>query len=250
MKSVHRDELVAWMDDYLEVEQFSDGCHNGLQVEGSERIERVVCGTTASLRLIQAARDRDAQMVLVHHGLFKGSLGGLPRVTGPWAKRLQLLLETGISLVGYHLPLDAHPEVGNNTLLCRRLGLRVGLPLDVGFLAEAGNGMDLRDFVERVRSEINRDATAFPAGSGRVHKVAVISGGAAGLWPVVLESGADTFLSGEPTEHLVREMEEAGIHAVFAGHYATEVFGVQALGQMVADTFGIEVEFVDVPNPV
>ncbi|MDD8049828.1 MAG: Nif3-like dinuclear metal center hexameric protein [Verrucomicrobiota bacterium] len=250
MKAVKRDELIAWINDYLEVEQFSDGCLNGLQVEGDPWIERVVCGTTASLRLIEAARARSAQLVIVHHGLFKGSLGDLPRVIGPWAKRLRLLLENGISLAGYHLPLDAHSEVGNNVLLCQRLGLTPGLPLDVGFMAEAPGGMELDAFVERVRAEINPAAQVFAAGSNRVRRVAVISGGASSLWPVVLDSGADTFLSGEPSEHVIREIEEAGLHAIFAGHYATEVFGVQALGQRITDTFGIPVEFVDIPNPV
>jgi dinuclear metal center YbgI/SA1388 family protein len=190
----------------------------------------------------------------VHHGLFWSSE---PRRIGERERaRLRCLFDHDLSLVAYHLALDAHPEVGNNALICRALGLTdpVGFGVHgdrtIGFLATADPPLTLPELLDRVRAEINPQPLVFDAGPEAIGRVAVISGAAAQDVLPAADAGADCFLTGEPREPVMAQAREAGIHFVAAGHYATEVFGVRALGNLVAGRFGVEHTFIDVPNPI
>jgi len=249
-----RDEIVAFLDDHLDAGGYPDALPIGLQVVGAAEVQKVATGVSASLELFERAAAEHAQMLIVHHGLFWKSD---PRRIGERERaRLRCLFEHDLSLVAYHLALDAHPEVGNNALICRALGLAdpVGFGVHgertIGFLALADPPLTLPELLERVRAVINPEPLVFDAGPEAIRRVAVISGAAAREVPAAADAGADCFLTGEPRESVMAQAREAGIHFVAAGHYATEVFGVRALGDLVARRFGVEHVFVEVPNPI
>jgi dinuclear metal center YbgI/SA1388 family protein len=247
--------LIAAADELLEPGRFRDMGPNGLQVPGAAEVTRIVTGVSAQRALIEAAIERGAQLVLVHHGLFWDFLPtGLTPVL---AERLRLLFRHDVSLAGYHLPLDAHPAIGNNALLAERLGcerheawgdLR-GTP--IGRAATLpGDGVPAGELLDRVRALTGQEPVAFDAGPPRVRRIAIVSGSGADLLPAAVAEGFDAFLTGEPREHVMADAREAGIHFVAAGHYATETLGIRALGEWLAERFGLEHEFVDIPNPV
>ena len=249
-----RDEIVAFLDDHLDAGGYPDALPVGLQVTGAAEVTKVATGVSASLELFERAASEGAQMLIVHHGLFWSSE---PRRIGKRERaRLGSLFDHDLSLVAYHLALDAHPEVGNNALICRALGLvdPVGFGVHgdrtIGFLAAADPPLSLDELLERVRTEINPEPLVFDAGPEQIRRVAVISGAAAQDMLPAADAGADCFLTGEPREPAMAQAREAGIHFVAAGHYATEVFGVRALGDLVAGRFGVDHVFVDVPNPI
>ena len=249
-----RDEIVAFLDDHLDAGGYPDALPVGLQVVGAPEVRRVATGVSASLELFERAADDGAQMLIVHHGLFWSSE---PRRIGERERaRLRCLFDHDLSLVAYHLALDAHPEVGNNALICRALGLvdPVGFGVHgdrtIGFLATADPPLPLAGLLDRVRAEINPAPLVFDAGPASIRRVAVISGAAAQDVLPAADAGADCFLTGEPREPVMAQAREAGIHFVAAGHYATEVFGVRALGELLAQRFGVEHAFIDVPNPI
>jgi dinuclear metal center YbgI/SA1388 family protein len=248
-------EIIAAADDLLAPADFADLGPNGLQVPGASEVSRIVTGVSAQRELIEAAIERGAQLVLVHHGLFWDFLPtGLTPVL---AERLRLLFRNDVSLAGYHLPLDAHPAIGNNALLAEGLdcerhaawGEYRGTP--IGRAATfAGDGMPIAELLERVASLTHREPLAFAAGPERVRRMAIVSGSAAELLPSAVAAGFDAFLTGEPREHVMADAREAGIHFIAAGHYATETFGIRALGYRLAERFGVAHEFVHIPNPV
>ena len=249
-----RDEIVAFLDDHLDAGAYPDALPIGLQVIGAGEVRRVATGVSASLELFERAAAEGAQMLIVHHGLFWSSE---PRRIGERERaRLRCLFDHDLSLVAYHLALDAHPEVGNNALICRALGLTdpVGFGVHgdrtIGFLATADPPLTLPELLDRVRAEINPEPLVFDAGPEAIGRVAVISGAAAQDVLPAADAGADCFLTGEPREPVMAQAREAGIHFVAAGHYATEVFGVRALGDLLARRFGVEHVFIDVPNPI
>jgi len=249
-----RDEIVAFLDEHLEASAYPDALPVGLQVTGAPEVTKVATGVSASLELFERAAAEGAQMLIVHHGLFWRSE---PRRIGERERaRLSSLFDHDLSLVAYHLALDAHPEVGNNAVICRAMGLvdPVGFgqhgDRTIGFLATADPPLSLDDLLERVRAEIAPEPVVFDAGPERIRRVAVVSGAAAQDLLPAADAGADCFLTGEPSEPAMAQAREAGIHFVAAGHYATEVFGVRAAGDLLARRFGVEHVFVDVPNPV
>jgi dinuclear metal center YbgI/SA1388 family protein len=249
-----RDEIVAFLDDHLDAAGYPDALPVGLQVTGADEVAKVATGVSASLELFERAAAEGAQMLIVHHGLFWTSE---PRRIGEREKaRLRSLFDHGISLVAYHLALDAHPEVGNNALICRALGLvdPVGFSRHgertIGFLASADPPLSLAALLDLVRAEINPQPLVFDAGPAEIRRVAVVSGAAAQDVLPAADAGADCFLTGEPREPAMAQAREAGIHFVAAGHYATEVFGVRALGELVGARFGVEHVFIDDPNPI
>jgi dinuclear metal center YbgI/SA1388 family protein len=249
-----RDDIVAFADSLLDVEAYPDALPVGLQVTGAEQVTRIATGVSASLELFQRAADAGAQMLIVHHGLFWRSD---PVRIGPRERaRLRSLFDADLSLVAYHLALDAHPDVGNNALLCRLLGLDGLEPFGkagartIGFIGTAAPPVGLDELLARVRREISPDPLVFDAGPERIGRVAVISGAAAGEIQAAADAGAHCFVTGEPREPAMAQAREAGIHFVAAGHYATEVFGVRVLGDLIARRFGVEHVFLDVPNPV
>ncbi len=250
-----RDEIVGFCADFLKVREFEDYCHNGLQVEGRAELEKIVTGVSLSERLIRAGIEKKAGMIIVHHGVFADQLGKPPVVKGVFRNRLKLLLSHDINLLGFHLPLDAHPQIGNNISLCKLLGLENIEPVDIGFQGELKQTMDLDDFVDTIRQNVSKSIVpekdvVRSAGSPKVSKVGVVSGGASNYYEKFEGTGIDTFLCGDLRENVVREVEELGINLINAGHYNTEKFGVRNLGQKVAGEFNIDVEFIDVPNSV
>lgn len=243
-------EITKFCEEYLKVEDYKDYCHNGMQVEGAAEVNKIITGVSFSQKLIEAAIERKAQMIIVHHGMFSGQFGELPVIKGAIKNRLKILLNNEINLLGFHLPLDAHIEIGNNASLARLLGVENLKPVDVGFVGDLNAEMSIEDFVKAVENKLNAKTINVLAGTKLVKKIGIISGGASNSYHDMLENGADTFLCGDLRENVVREAEEVGINIINAGHYNTEKLGVQNLGNLIAEKFGIEVEFVDVPNSI
>ena len=247
--------LLAYLDELLQPDAFSDYGPNGLQVPGPEEVRTVVTGVSASAELFERAAAHGADLVLVHHGLF---WTGAPLALTPSAKRrLQLLFDHDMALAAYHLPLDGHPEVGNNALLAAGVGctarepfaLHHGVPIGVsgGF---DGDGIAADELVARVRELTGREPLAFLDGPQRVRTIGIVSGAGADYLGDAVAAGHDAFLTGEPAERVMTHAREEGIHFLAAGHYATETLGVRRLGELLAERFGVAQLFVDVPNPI
>ena len=247
--------IVAALDELLEPADFADLGPNGLQVPGGEEVRRVVTGVSAQRELIDRAVELEAQLLLVHHGLFWDfqPTGLTPILSG----RLRPLFKHDVALAAYHIPLDAHPELGNNALLAAALGCGRHEPFHeyrgraIGRAGTfGGDGVPAEELFARVREVTGREPLVQGAGPERVRRIGIVSGSAADALYEAAELGLDAFLTGEPREHVMADARELGVHFIAAGHYATETFGVRALGDWLADRFGIEHEFVDVPNPV
>lgn len=245
--------LVEEADRFLNAARIADYCPNGLQVEGRPQVRRIVSGVTASQALLDAAVEAEADVVLVHHGYFwKGEDA---RVTGMKRRRLQTLLGHDISLLAYHLPLDLHPEVGNNVQLARQLEITVEGPLDpdnpkvVGLLGSLAEPMTARDFARRVQEVLGREPLLVE-GTGMVRRIGWCTGGGQGYIDDAIAAGVDLFLTGEASEQTFHSARENGVSFIAAGHHATERYGVQALGDYLARRFAIEHLFIDCPNPV
>ncbi len=246
-----REELVDYLDGLLVPGKFRDYCPNGLQVEGRAEIVRLVAGVTASQALLDVAVARNADAILVHHGYFwKGEDG---RVTGIRRKRLASLLANDINLLAYHLPLDAHPELGNNAQLAQRLGWveegRFG-EQDIAWLGSMVGPGTLAELAADVARVLGRAPLVIGEGSKLIRRIAWCSGGAQSYFEQAIALGVDAYLSGEISEQTVHLARESGVAYLAAGHHATERFGVQALAEHVAQQFGIACEFVDLDNPV
>lgn len=254
MSHVTRQALVAALDQLLSPHLFSDYCPNGLQVEGRADIRRVVTGVTASQALLDAAVEANADAVLVHHGWFWKSEDG--RVTGMKKRRLATLLKHDINLLAYHLPLDAHAELGNNVQLAQRLGLVVTGPLDPRDRKVVGNTGELTvpetagRFAARVRGVLGREVLHVGDADAPVRTVGWCTGAAQGYIEQAVAAGVDLYLTGEVSEQTVHVARETGIQFLACGHHATERYGVQAVGDWLAARFGIEHRHIDIPNPV
>lgn len=244
-----RDEIVAYANELLEVERFPEFGPAGLQVVGAPEVTRIACGVSASRELFERAAAAGAQLVLVHHGIVWRNE---PRMVDRRMKgRLQALFAADLSLVAYHLPLDAHPELGNNALLARELGVEPERPFaEIGVGGRLSEPCSAAAFVERVRARLGSDPLVFAEGPERVARVAISTGGAGHSLIEAAHEGYDLFLTGEPEEPALQSARELGIHFVAAGHDATERLGVQALSAHLAARFGLEWEFLDLPNPV
>ncbi len=246
-----RTQLQRHLDDLLEAARFKDYCPNGLQVEGAPEVARVVCGVTASLALIDAAIERGAQAILVHHGWFWRGEDG--RITGMRRARIARLLAHDINLFAYHLPLDAHPELGNNAQLGRVLGLTPSAVAgDQGLLwiGEPSVPANAGQLAERFGAALGRRALLVGDAQRTVRRVAWCTGGAQGMFEQAIDAGADLYLSGEISEQTTHIARESGVPYIAAGHHATERYGVQALGEHLAQHCGLQVAFVDIDNPV
>jgi len=247
--------IISALDELLDAQSFRDLGPNGLQVPGPADVTRVVTGVSAQRALIDRAVQEGAQLVLVHHGLFWDfHPTGLSPVL---AERLRPLFKHDVALAGYHLPLDAHPEVGNNAILADRLGCERHEPFGtfrdqkIGRAGTfPGDGVPAAELFSRVREVTRRVPTVFDGGPERIRRIGIVSGSAADALSEATALGLDAFLTGEPREHVMADAREAGIHFIAAGHYATETFGVRALGDWLAHRFGIEHIWVDIPNPV
>ena len=244
-------QLHDFCDEYLKVDDFSDYCPNGLQVEANAEVENIVCGVTASQALIEAAIDQGADTLVVHHGYFWK--GENQAITGVKGKRIRSLIKNDINLLAYHLPLDVHPEVGNNVQLARVLDWDVTDSFGeqgLVFEAKLSQQQSLEEISRHIETRLATRTLAINAGEHAIKRIAWCTGAAQGFIDTAAERGVDAFISGEisePTFHLAREM---GVHYIAAGHHATERYGVQALAKVIADRFGIKQQFIDIPNPV
>jgi len=247
---VLRDELQSHLRQLLGVDRFRDYGPNGLQVEGRAEVRRLVSGVTASRELIEAAVDRRADAVLVHHGLFWRGHDG--RLTGWLRARVALLLAHDINLFAYHLPLDDHPEHGNNAQFGARLGVasdaRFG-EQDLGFAGGSGALTSLAALVDAARRVCGRAPTVAPGDGRPLRRIGWCTGGAQGMFEAAIDAGVDAYVTGEISEPQAHIARETGVAFVACGHHATERFGAPALGAHVASTFGLQHAFVDIPNP-
>lgn len=248
-----RDAIIRFCDELLDSQRFADYCDNGLQLPGSSEVGKIVTGVSAHLELLQRAEAAGAQMVIAHHGLFWGPIRSL---TEQAAARLRLALGAGISVAGYHLPLDAHPEIGNNALLAAALGLgweqRFGEAKgsEIGVITEASTPLPLEELSARLEQELGQPPLVQGAGPAELRRIGIVTGAGASFIPEAISLGLDALITGEPSEHAMADAAEGGMHFIAAGHYATETLGIRRLGELVAERFGIEHEFVPVPNPV
>jgi dinuclear metal center YbgI/SA1388 family protein len=243
--------LVSYIQEILQPERFSDHCPNGLQIQGCPDVLKIVSGVTASMDLLQAAADAGADAVLVHHGFFWKNED--PCIVGIKQKRIKFLLDNNISLLAYHLPLDAHPELGNNAQLANRLGLNLEAwagnqnILAYGTLPEV---CLLGDFSQFVDLQLNRTPMVIGADNKQIKRVAWCTGGAQSYMQDAINLGVDLFISGEISEQTYHLAQESGVAYMAAGHHATERYGVNALGDHLAFHFSISHEFIDIHNPV
>lgn len=248
---MNRDELELYLNEALQTAQFRDYCPNGLQVEGHPEVARLITGVTASQALLEEAIQWRADAVLVHHGYFWK--GEDPRIVGYKGRRLGLLLTHGINLFAYHLPLDAHPELGNNAQLGARLGLRATGrfgPDQLGWLGVLETPMDAGALAERIGAALGRSPLLLGEPGRPVRHVAWCTGAAQGMFEAAVAAGADAYISGEVSEQTTHLARETGVAYIGAGHHATERWGIMALGEHLAQRFGIEHRFIDIVNPV
>ena len=246
-----RQQLNAFFDDLLTPQRFKDYCPNGLQVEGKTDVRHLVSGVTASQALIEAARDRGADAILVHHGYFWHSEP--PCITGMKAARVRALIQADINLFAYHLPLDCHPLHGNNAALGRLMGIEApealhpedpGTPVFRGQLPESLTVQGLAD-----RLSVALDRSPLVIGDGDVTSVAWCTGAGQGYIDLAADAGADVYVTGEVSEQTAHVALERGIAFIGAGHHATERYGVQAVGLLAAEALGLSHEFIDIDNP-
>ena len=238
----------------LKPEEFDDYCPNGIQVEGKGEVKKVATGVTASRALIEAAIVDEADLILVHHGYFWK--GEEETITGLKKARIQLLLSKDISLCAYHLPLDAHPRLGNNAQLAKILGIIQRAPLDKAkkhpllFSGNLSVHQSFSLFEAFLQSKLGQKPISIEGRSKKIKSIAWCSGAAQGFIEQAVESGVDAYLTGEVSEQTVHIARESGIHFFAAGHHATERYGVQAVGEYLAKEHSISHKFIDIPNPV
>ena len=244
-------ELNDYIGRLLEVSRFRDYCPNGLQVEGRAEIKRIATGVTATQRLLEAAADWGADAVLVHHGYFWRNEDAT--VTGIKKRRIAHLLKHDMSLLAYHLPLDAHAELGNNARLAKLLGLqsqgRFG-EQDIAWYGELQHALTLSQFSKNISQALQRTPLVIGNGESKVSRVAWCSGGAQSYFEQAVALGVNAFITGEISEQNVHVAQETGVAFIAAGHHATERYGVKALGEHLAQQFEIEHRFFDMDNPV
>lgn len=251
MTMTDRQHITRYLDDLLQVSQFSDYCPNGLQIEGRNTVTHIVSGVTASQALIEAAIGQQADALLVHHGYFWK--GEEPCLTGLKRARIVRLLENDINLLAYHLPLDAHPELGNNAQLAQKLGLQVeGTAGETGLIwyGSLPAPCTAAELAGHIDSVLGRTPLYIEGGEGPISRVAWCTGAAQGYLEQAAALGVQAFISGEISEQTVHVARELGLDYFSAGHHATERYGVQALGEHLADCFAIRHTFIDIENPV
>ena len=251
--SVTLKEILDTCDNLLRPEQFDDYCPNGLQVEGKPQVSKIVSGVSASYALLEAAVEQQADAVLVHHGYFWK--GDDPRVLGMLRRRLGLLLAHDISLIAFHLPLDAHADFGNNVQLAQQLDIEITGGLDndsehsIGLVGELPAAISAERFSAHIEARLGRHPVHVAGSARQIKTVAWCTGAAQGFIERAAKIGVDAYISGEisePTTHIARE---TGVHFFAAGHHATERFGVRALGDLLANRLGVTHQFIDIDNP-
>lgn len=249
-----RDEIAAFLDDYLDVARIRDHGINGLQVEGKGKVEKVALGVSASLELFERAAEAGADMVIVHHGLFWSNS---PReITNVMKQRLKTLFDHDITLLAYHLPLDSHPEIGNNAQIAKLLGLHVesgafGLydSTSLGVIGATQEPVSFTSFAQLVASALSVTPHVLASGPEMVSRIGIISGGAASQLHEAIVRECDVYLTGETGEPTLALAKEGHINFIGLGHYNSEKYGPIALGRLIEQQFGVATEFIDIPNP-
>jgi dinuclear metal center YbgI/SA1388 family protein len=250
-----RDEIIGFCDELLEAGSFEDYGPNGLQVPGADEVSKIATGVTANLETLERGVASGAGLLLTHHGLLWGDQ--LSPLSVPMAARLRALLSANASLAAYHLPLDAHPEIGNNALLRDALGLQAderafgkAKGSAVGLIGRAEEPIAIGELARRLKEAVGQEPLVFEAGPERISAVGIVTGSGGFALHEAGPLGLDALVTGEPSEPVMGEAREYGVHFLAGGHYATERAGIRRLGELVAERFGIEHEFIDVPNPI
>lgn len=247
-------KLEALLNQKLNPQLIKDYCPNGLQVEGRTEIKKIVTGVTASQALIEQAIEHNADALLVHHGYFWKSEP--ESIRGMKGQRIRSLIQSDINLYAYHLPLDIHPELGNNKLLADLLGIHVdggleGHPQSVAMYGHFEQALTADELSQRIEQALQRRPLHVAPNSNRIIKtVGWCTGGGQDYVDLAAQHGLDAFISGEISERTTYSAREQNIHYFSAGHHATERYGVKALGEWLASEYGFEVEFIDINNPV
>jgi dinuclear metal center YbgI/SA1388 family protein len=248
---MHLKELTAYLDAYLQIADFADHSQNGLQVQGREEIHRIAAAVDACQQTIDAAAAANIDLLLVHHGLFWDKP---EKLVGPHYQRVKKLIEVGLNLYCAHLPLDAHPEVGNNAVLARKLGFEPVAGFgqhhgrDIGFIAEAKTAIPQSEFLQRLQDTLGSEVRADFFGAKEIQRLAIVSGGGAFLLPQAVAAGVEAYLTGEPSHSRYHFCKENHFNVVYGGHYATETFGVIALAQHLEAKFNLSCQFLDFPT--
>lgn len=252
--TINRQELHQYLNKTLMSDQIKDYCPNGLQIEGKAEIKKIVTGVTASEALIDAAIEVNADAILVHHGYFwKGE--AYP-ITGMKKNRIAKIIKNDINLFAYHLPIDVHPELGNNAQLAKILGIgnvravESFSPLGVVMQGELSQPTDMSDFGQLIQATLGRQPLISDVRKKPITKLAWCTGGGQSFIDEVAEIGVDAFLTGEASEKTIHSSRELNIDFISAGHHATERCGVEEVGKHLAEQFDIDVEFIDIHNPV
>jgi len=243
-----RDDLINYLNDYLNIRDFNDYGPQGLQVEGRPEVNKVMTAVSASAQLFEKAVEENADVIIVHHGILWNKERQV--IKGSLKTRLKLLLQHDINLLAYHLPLDKHPIIGNNALAAKEFKLK-----DISDFSEVGimgriNDCTFDVLINKVQTVYRTDPFVFPYGPEKITKIGICSGAAQRDISLAIEAGLDVFITGEVSESVMHLAREGRIHFIAAGHYATEKPGITALGEHVAETFGLNVNFIDIPNPV
>jgi len=243
-------DLETYCNELLDINAFQDYCPNGLQVDaGRSEVRKIVTGVTASQALIDAAITAEADLLLVHHGYFwKGESEPLKGIKG---RRVRTLMQAGISLLAYHLPLDAHSQFGNNRQLAEKLGFSTAIPSKEGLIwqIDLEQPLDANELAVRIAKALGQQPMHISIGDKPIRRIGWCSGGAQDYIESAAELGLDAFITGEISERTVHLARELGIHFYAAGHHATERFGVQALGKHLAERYELEHQFIDISNP-
>lgn len=254
MKTLQPTELTQWIDNLLSANEFNDYCPNGLQVDANTPIAHIITGVTACQALIDEAIKQNAQAILVHHGYFwKGEPAPLIGMKG---KRIRTLIQNNISLIAYHLPLDAHPILGNNAQLAKLFGMEISEPLYPNEKHPIGNIINLdkpiytHNFIHTITTALNRPPLHLSGGNQTIQRIGICTGSAQDMIEQAVKQGCDAFISGEVSERTTHTAREMGIEYFACGHHATERGGVKALGEYIHQQLGLKVNFIDIDNPV
>jgi len=254
--TVETKKIVKFCEDYLRVKNWTDFCLNGPQIEGAPKVSKIITGVSLSKKLIEIAVKKRAKMIIVHHGIFIRSLPSPLVLRGFMKERIKMILANDINLLGFHLPLDAHPVIGNNISLAKLLGMEKAKAFtdfehgEVGFIGQLKKSVSFKEFIALVNEKLQTNSYIISAGPKKIKTIAIVSGGASSDFKIAADLGADTFLCGDIREDIVRAVEETRINFINAGHYNTEKIGIQNLGALISRQFKIKTEFIDIPNDI
>ncbi len=246
--------ILSFTNQYLQIDRFRDYCPNGLQVEGKQDINHIITGVSSSIELFQKAQEENGDLILVHHGLLWANKPAV--IMGSFKRRIEFLLQYQLSLLAYHLPLDAHEEVGNNAILAGLFELQDIKSFaeykgrKIGYIGTLAKETAFNSFLEKVKSVCQNELIYYPYGNPQVKRIGIVSGGAAAELQQAVDAECDVFITGEVNESTMHFAKEEGIHFIAGGHYNTEKFGIQRLGEKLAAEFNLKHSFIDIANPV